>query len=75
MKKNKIIIFTIITLIILTIVVYIVSNKKANKEDKENNSNTEIINDIYTQVDKNQVSYQENANINELKEDSGKTRR
>lgn len=75
MKKNKIIIFTIVILIILTIVVCIVINKKAKKENNENSSNTEIINDIYTQVDKNQVSYQENANINELKEDSGKTRR
>ena len=53
----------------------IVINKKTKKENNENSSNTEIINDIYTQVDKNQVSYQENANINELKEDSGKTRR
>lgn len=66
MKKNKKILITIcilaIFLIVLGTIVFIFNSKK----DDENYAN-EIINNIYTELDKNDIQYQENVTIEDLK--------
>lgn len=72
MKKNKkiliIIGILIILLIILGIVIYIITSNKSNEEH-----NNEIINNEYSQLDKNEIQYQENITIEELKEQTSIT--
>lgn len=70
MMKNKIIIGIIAILVVLVAITGIIVNIK-NKDSIENS--VVEINEAYTEIDKNQVSYQENVNIDELKQDAGKT--
>lgn len=66
MKKNKKILITIcilaIFLIVLGTIVFIFNSKKDDK-----NYANEIINNIYTELDKNDIQYQENVTIEDLK--------
>lgn len=79
MKKNKKIILVTI-LVILTIVI-ILAVKSLNKR-KEKKSDTDIdmdtntieyINDIYTEINKNEIEYQENTTVEDLKAQTGVT--
>lgn len=71
MKKNKVIIISIIVIIIVLIPFLII--KKNNKNSNEiYGNNTIIINNIYTEIDKNQIEYSENTNVEELKQETGK---
>lgn len=74
-KENKIIISVIAVIIVLTIIVVILNKIKLknNAENVNNEKNLIAVNDEYIQIDKNQISYQNNVDINELKQDSGKT--
>lgn len=66
MKNNKkLITFIIIFLIILIILFTFLQHKK------EKNENNQIEANILEEVDKNQISYQENATIDELKNEVG----
>ncbi len=71
MKKNKVIIVSIIIIAIIIIVsiIFFITNKKDYKENnlEENWENP------YTEIDKNAIEYQENATIDELKEQTGLT--
>lgn len=70
MMKNKIIIGIIAILVVFVAITGIIVNIK-NKDSIENS--VVEINEAYTEIDKNQVSCQENVNIDELKQDAGKT--
>lgn len=74
-KENKIVISVIAVIIVLTIIVVILNKIKLknNAENVNNVTNLIAVNDEYIQIDKNQISYQNNVDINELKQDSGKT--
>ncbi len=69
-RKNKVIIGIIIIsiVIILSIIFFIVDRK-----DKKENSLEENWENPYTEIDKNEIEYQENATIDELKEETGLT--
>ena len=73
MNKNRkiliIIIILIILLIILGIVFYSIINSKKTSEEHHN----EIINNVYTELDKNEIQYQENVTIEDLKEQTSVT--
>ena len=75
MKKKEIIISITIVIIIAIIILVININKINLKKDENTNSQNNIfaINNIYTEIDKNQISYKEDANIEELKQDAGKS--
>ncbi len=70
-KKNKVMIIgiIIITIIVIAIIIFFIANRKDNKEDnlEENWENP------YTEIDKNEIEYQENTTIDELKEETGLT--
>lgn len=71
MKKNKVIIISII--VIITVLVLFLIIKKNNKNSNGiYGNNTIIINNIYTEIDKNQIEYSENTNVEELKQETGK---
>ncbi|MBQ2938154.1 MAG: hypothetical protein IJE05_04690 [Clostridia bacterium] len=55
-----------IIFILIVILVIIICIKKYKKE--ENLNTNEAINNIYTEADRNDISYQENVNIQDLKE-------
>ena len=67
MKKSQkvliIISILIILLIILGIMFHVINLKKNNEK-----YNNEIINNMYIELDKNDIQYQENVTIEELKE-------
>ena len=73
MKKRKLIIIStlIIILIVLSAIFYIITSKKSNIT----NNNNELTNNGYTQLDKNEIQYQENTTIEDLKEQTGITRK
>lgn len=72
MKKNKKILIIIGVLIILIIILgimfYVINSKKNNES-----YNNEIINNVYTELDKNEMQYQENVTIGDLKEKTSVT--
>lgn len=70
MKKRKLIVISalIIALIILSFVFYIIMSKKNNST----NNNVEF---EYTQLDKNEIQYQENTTIEDLKKQTSITRK
>lgn len=68
--KNKKIITTFVVIIINIITITII---KMNLKNKETKNNENIINDIYTEIDKNQISYNKNARVDDLKNDTGIT--
>lgn len=73
MKNKKI--FIVVTLIIIVLLMIIVLNKTTNQKDNANtNVNmVEFINNTYTQTDKNEIEYQENATVEDLKAQTGIT--
>lgn len=69
MMKNKIIVGIIVAIVALILIFgVLICFKTENKE-----TNVVAINDVYTEIDKNQISYQENVDVDELKQDAGKT--
>lgn len=72
-KKNKIIIAIIAIIFVFIIFGIIIDKNKKNSENTNNEQNLVAINDEYIQIDKNQIAYQNDVDINELKQDSGKT--
>lgn len=70
MKINKNIIILVIIIMILAIasLVFILSKKVNNKND-----NILVIEDEYIQIDRNQLSYQDNVTVDELKNSVGLT--
>lgn len=66
--KKKIIIFTVILLIILIIILILLFNKRIQKDNNQNN-----FEQYGEQVDKNQIEYQPNVTVEELKNEIGAT--
>lgn len=66
MNKNKI----VIIFIFITSLVILLIPKKDNLNEN-NNVQNQIFKNNYEEIDKNQISYNENATIEELKEDAG----
>lgn len=80
MKKNKkiltIVVLAIIVILILTTIVLKKSTTKEKniKPDIDMESNiVEYVNNIYTETDKNEIEYQENATVEDLKTQTGIT--
>ena len=84
MKKKNIIICSIILIILIIAIIIlaiIMNNNKSennriennNIDNTDNNMDINVVNNIYSEVDKNQISYQDNATVEDLKEDYGKT--
>ena len=72
MKKNKKILIITSILIVLLIILSIIFYKiKSNKSDEEYSNET--INNEYTEVNKNELQYQENITIEDLKEQTSIT--
>ena len=69
-KKQKIIISLIIVLLIIATIIVIVYLNKSNKNNSDNE--VDFINS-YREIDKNQVAYQDDVTIDELKNDIGAT--
>ena len=69
MKKKQI----IIGIAIMIIVVFIIFLMIKNNNKKYDGNGFVTINNIYTNIDKNQIEYSENTNVEELKQESGKT--
>ena len=69
MKKKQI----IIGIVIMIIVVFIIFLMIKNNNKKYDGNGFVAINNIYTNIDKNQIEYSENTNVEELKQESGKT--
>lgn len=69
MRKKQI----IIGIIIMIIVVFIIFLMTRNNNKKYDGNGFVTINNIYTNIDKNQIEYSENTNVEELKQESGKT--
>ena len=69
MKKKQI----IIGIAIMIIVVFIIFLMIKNNNKKYDGNGFVAINNIYTNIDKNQIEYNENTNVEELKQESGKT--
>ena len=69
MKKKQI----IIGIAIMIIVVFIIFLMTRNNNKKYDGNGFVAINNIYTNIDKNQIEYSENTNVEELKQESGKT--
>lgn len=67
MDKNKKILIIIVVLVILLIVLGIVVYNTINSKKKTENHNNEIINNVYTEIDKNDIQYQENVTVEDLK--------
>lgn len=66
-KKMLIVIGVLIVLVIVLFIMFYMSNFSKNNEE---NSNNIIIDNIYTELDKNEIQYQDNTSIEELKEQS-----
>ena len=84
MKKKNIIICSIILIILIIVIIILAltingdkfenhSTENNNIDNTDNNMDINVVNNIYSEVDKNQISYQDNATIEDLKEDYGKT--
>ena len=71
-EKKKIVLGVVIAIIILIIVAFVVilSTNARNKTENEQNENWE---NPYTEIDKNEIQYQESASIDELKNETGLT--
>lgn len=67
MDKNKKILIIIVILIILLIVLGIVAYSIINSKKTSKENNNEIVNNIYTELDKNDIQYQENITVEDLK--------
>ena len=65
-KKIAIFIISILLIILIITILFLQYNKNKNKDN-------EIKNEIFEEIDKNQVSYQENVTIDELKNEIGAT--
>lgn len=83
-KKSIIICSTIVIILIIAIIALVAITKNSNKseynntennniDNTDNNMNINVVDNIYTEVDKNQISYQDDATIEDLKKDYGKT--
>lgn len=73
MNKKKILIITLIVIILVIvgiIVIKSISNKNKEKENI-NNTNTQNLEVPNVEIDKNQIDYQENTTVNELKDFTG----
>lgn len=68
--KNRKIIIAISSIIIILIIITFTIIKVKNKDEDKGIS---IINDEYTRIDKNQLSYKDNVTVDELKESVGLT--
>ena len=73
MKKRKTIIISILLIILIIILAAFYATNSIRKNI--NKTNTEIVNNEYTQLDKNEIQYQENTTIEELKEQASITRK
>ena len=73
--KKKIIISILLFLIIICVIIGIVI--KRNQENKQNIQNEQvqnlIVNNAYTELDKNEVLYNDNVTVNELKNETSIT--
>ena len=73
--KKKIIISILVFLIIICVIIGIVI--KRNQENKQNIQNEQvqnlIVNNAYTELDKNEVLYNDNVTVNELKNETSIT--
>lgn len=67
-KNKKILIIIGVLLIILIIIFYMLKVNKTNKH-----YDNKVINNIYTNIDKNDIQYQENVTIEDLKEQTSIT--
>lgn len=65
-KKIAIFVISILLIILIITILFLQYNKNKNKDN-------EIKNEIFEEIDKNQVSYQENVTIDELKNEIGAT--
>lgn len=72
MKNKKIfcIIFIVIILIVLSILIIF---KIKSKDDQQEENNKDLNENPYTTIDKNDIAYNENTGVNELKEETGAT--
>lgn len=73
MKKNKVILIIGSIMVLLVAVLIMVHVCIQNKENTQKKEEQEDWNNPYTQIDKNEVSYQENASIDEIKQQMGLT--
>lgn len=69
MKVNKKILIPIIVIILIIVIIIFAFIKN----QKKRNDNNEIKNNIFSEVDKNQVAYQENVTVDEIKNETGAT--
>lgn len=69
MKVNKKIIIPIVVIILIILIIIFVFIQN----QKELNDNNEMKNNIFSEVDKNQIAYQENVTVDEIKNETGAT--
>lgn len=72
MNKKKILVIVLIFILILVIgIIVITNNLNKEKEGNTNNTNTANLEVPDVEIDKNQVDYNNNATVNELKDFTG----
>ncbi len=72
MNKKKILVIVLIFILILVIgIIVITNNLNKEKEGNTNNTNTANLEVTDVEIDKNQVDYNNNATVNELKDFTG----
>ena len=72
MNKKKISVIVLILILILVIgIIVITNNLNKEKEGNTNNTNTTNLEVPDVEIDKNQVDYNNNATVNELKDFTG----
>ena len=72
MNKKKILVIVLILILILVIgIIVITNNLNKEKEGNTNNTNTANLEVPDVEIDKNQVDYNNNATVNELKDFTG----
>lgn len=80
MKKNKKITLVTVLVILAIVIILAIINLNNNKEKKtdtetntDENTTIEYVNDIYTETNKNEIEYQENTTVEDLKTQTGVT--
>lgn len=71
MNKKKIIIIVLIVILLVVAGIIISNIFNKNEEEKNNNTNTANLEVPNVEIDKNQVDYDEDATVNELKDFTG----
>lgn len=72
-NKKQLSIILIVLILVITITVVVISLKNNNKQLEDEDVQQENWENPFTQLDKNEIQYQENASVDELKKETGLT--